>query len=82
VKEVNTRQNNLCRGFLGGRSSRAKHSMWRRGGESRLNATFKLLQTLTSCTGSPAYAAERDGDIRYSPADISAAQQHLGYEPK
>ncbi len=47
-----------------------------------LNETFKLLQTLTSYAGSPIYAAERGGDIKHSLADISAAEQHLGYKPK
>jgi len=47
-----------------------------------LNETFKLLQPLTSYSGSPAYAAERGGDIKHSLADISLAEQHLGYTPK
>jgi UDP-glucose 4-epimerase len=47
-----------------------------------LNETFKLLQGLTSYAGSPIYDAERGGDIKHSLADISAAQQHLGYQPK
>jgi UDP-glucose 4-epimerase len=47
-----------------------------------LNETFKLLQQLTSYSGSPIHAAERGGDIKHSLADISAAEQHLGYKPK
>lgn len=47
-----------------------------------LNETFKLLQTLTSYTGSPIYGAERGGDIKHSLADISAAEKNLGYKPK
>jgi nucleoside-diphosphate-sugar epimerase len=47
-----------------------------------LNETFKLLQQLTSYTGSPIFTAERGGDIKHSLADISAAAQHLGYKPK
>src|SRR5216683_2181583 len=47
-----------------------------------LNETFRLLQGLTSYSGSPVYAAERGGDIKHSLADISAAEQHLGYKPK
>jgi nucleoside-diphosphate-sugar epimerase len=47
-----------------------------------LNETFKLLQGLTSYSGSPIYAAERGGDIKHSLADISAAEQHLNYKPK
>ena len=47
-----------------------------------LNQTFKLLQKLTSYSGSPIYAAERGGDIKHSLADISSAEEHLGYKPK
>jgi len=47
-----------------------------------LNETFKLLQGLTSYSGSPIYAAERGGDIKHSLADISAAEKHLGYKTK
>src|SRR6202161_4049615 len=46
-----------------------------------LNETFKLLQKLTSYSGSPAYSAERGGDIKHSLADISLAAQHLAYKP-
>ena len=47
-----------------------------------LNETFQLLQGLTSFSGSPIYAAERRGDIKHSLADISSAEEHLGYKPK
>jgi nucleoside-diphosphate-sugar epimerase len=47
-----------------------------------LNQTFKLLQTLTSYSGSPIYGEERGGDIKHSLADISAAEEHLGYKTK
>ncbi len=47
-----------------------------------LNETFKLLQGLTSYSGSPIYASERGGDIKHSLADISLAEAHLGYKPK
>jgi nucleoside-diphosphate-sugar epimerase len=47
-----------------------------------LNETFKLLQALTSYSGSPIYGAERGGDIKHSLADISAAEKLLGYKPK
>jgi UDP-glucose 4-epimerase len=47
-----------------------------------LNQTFKLLQELTSYSGSPVYATERGGDIKHSLADISSAEQCLGYKPK
>jgi UDP-glucose 4-epimerase len=47
-----------------------------------LNETFKLLQPLTSYSGTAIHAAERGGDIKHSLADISAAEQNLGYQPK
>ena len=47
-----------------------------------LNETFQLLQKLTSYSGSPIHGAERGGDIKHSLADISSAEQHLGYQPK
>ena len=46
-----------------------------------LNETFKLLQTLTSYNGSALHGAERGGDIKHSLADISQAEQCLGYKP-
>jgi UDP-glucose 4-epimerase len=47
-----------------------------------LNETFKLLQGLTSYSGTPIYEEERGGDIKHSLADISSAEKHLGYKPK
>ncbi len=47
-----------------------------------LNETFKLLQNLTSYSGSPIYGKERGGDIKHSLADISSAEKNLGYKPK
>jgi UDP-glucose 4-epimerase len=52
------------------------------GQRSTLNETFKLLQKLTSYSGSPVYGAERGGDIKHSLADISSAEKLLGYKPK
>jgi UDP-glucose 4-epimerase len=46
-----------------------------------LNETFELLQNLTSYNGSPLHGAERSGDIKHSLADISQAEQCLGYKP-
>jgi UDP-glucose 4-epimerase len=46
-----------------------------------LNHAFRLLQDLTCYSGPPAYAAEREGDIKHSLADISKAQTALGYKP-
>src|ERR1700690_1637908 len=47
------------------------------GRQVTLNETFKLLQGLTSYSGSPIYGAERGGDIKHSLADISFAEEHL-----
>ncbi len=47
-----------------------------------LNETFKALQSLTSFSGQPKYGPERGGDIKHSLADISKAEDGLGYKPK
>src|SRR5260370_3459223 len=47
-----------------------------------LNEQFKLLQGLTSYSGTPIYVEERGGDIKHSLADISLVEKHLGYKPK
>jgi UDP-glucose 4-epimerase len=47
-----------------------------------LTETFKLLQPLTSYSGSPIYGKERRGDIKHSLADISLAEKYLGYKPR
>lgn len=47
-----------------------------------LNQTFALLKPLTGYTGDLEYAPERKGDIKHSLADITRAQDKLGYEPK
>jgi len=46
-----------------------------------LNQTFAILKELTGYSGNLAYAAEREGDIRHSLADISRAETHLGFKP-
>lgn|SRR5579871_875645 len=46
-----------------------------------LNQTVELLRPLTGYSGKVEYAPERAGDIKHSLADISRAQQKLGYEP-
>jgi nucleoside-diphosphate-sugar epimerase len=46
-----------------------------------LNETFKLLQGLTSYSGSAKYGSERGGDIKHSLADITKAASALGYKP-
>ncbi len=45
-----------------------------------LNETFEALKDLTGYKGAAKYAAERSGDIKHSLADITRAQQHLGYK--
>jgi len=47
-----------------------------------LNQTFEILKRLTGYSGSLKYAAERDGDIKHSLADISRAERQLGYKPR
>ncbi len=46
-----------------------------------LNQTFELLKELTGYRGEAAYAAARAGDIKDSLADISLAEELLGYAP-
>jgi len=46
-----------------------------------LNQTYALLQKLTGFDRPPRYGSERAGDIKHSLADISLAQQNLGYRP-
>ncbi len=47
-----------------------------------LNETFAILKRLTGYSGSLKYAAEREGDIKHSLADISRAERQLGYKPR
>jgi UDP-glucose 4-epimerase len=47
-----------------------------------LNETCKLLAKLTDYPGEPKYGPEREGDIQHSLADITRAEQALGYKPK
>lgn len=51
------------------------------GSRITLKQTFEILCELTGFRGEPLYAAERAGDIRHSLADITRAQQLLGYSP-
>jgi UDP-glucose 4-epimerase len=46
-----------------------------------LNQTVSLLQKLTGYSGNVRYAAEREGDIKHSLADVTRAQEALGYRP-
>src|SRR5271170_3607921 len=45
-----------------------------------LNETFRVLKELTGYSGEVKYEAERAGDVKHSLADLSLAQQHLGYK--
>ncbi|MGH9615952.1 MAG: SDR family oxidoreductase [Acidobacteriaceae bacterium] len=47
-----------------------------------LNQTYKLMADLTDYKNPPQYGPTREGDIRHSYADISAAQEAFGYDPK
>ena len=46
-----------------------------------LNETFQALKKLTGYTGTVKYGPERGGDVKHSLADITLAQEHLGYKP-
>ena len=46
-----------------------------------LNETYRKLATLLDYPRGPHYGAEREGDVRDSLADISAAREALGYVP-
>lgn len=47
-----------------------------------LKETFRILRDLTGYHGEPAYAAPRAGDIHDSLADITLAQELIGYTPQ
>jgi UDP-N-acetylglucosamine/UDP-N-acetyl-alpha-D-glucosaminouronate 4-epimerase len=51
------------------------------GARISLNRTLELLRNLSGKPLQAKYEAARDGDIRDSQADISAAEEALGYEP-
>ena len=46
-----------------------------------LNKTFEVLKGMTGYAGSAHHGPERAGDIKHSLADISLAEQLLGYKP-
>lgn len=50
------------------------------GARTTLNQTFEALRHLTGYAGNVKFAPERGGDIKHSLADISQAQQQLGYK--
>ena len=47
-----------------------------------LNETFRVLAQLLNFSKPPIYTRERAGDVQNSLADISAAREAFGYEPK
>jgi nucleoside-diphosphate-sugar epimerase len=47
-----------------------------------LNKTYNILAELTGFAKPPIYGPERTGDIQNSLADISAAREAFGYEPR
>jgi UDP-glucose 4-epimerase len=47
-----------------------------------LKETFEILKRITGYKGEAKYAAERQGDVKHSLADISRAQKALAYSPK
>jgi len=47
-----------------------------------LNETYGVLATLLGFVHPPIYGPEREGDVRDSLADISAAEEALGYVPR
>jgi nucleoside-diphosphate-sugar epimerase len=47
-----------------------------------LNQVVEVLRGITGYDGPVAYAVERTGDIKHSLADISLAQELLGYRPR
>jgi nucleoside-diphosphate-sugar epimerase len=52
------------------------------GRRTDLYQTFQILQRLIGYSGEVMYGPERAGDIKHSLADISRAEQYLGYKPK
>jgi UDP-glucose 4-epimerase len=47
-----------------------------------LNETFRVLKQLIEYMGEAKYGPERAGDVKHSLADMSRAEQHLGYKPR
>lgn len=52
------------------------------GGQISLNELIEMLQEITGNAIEPHYDPPRAGDIKHSRADISKAQQQMGYEPR
>ena len=52
-----------------------------RGGRTSINALYGMLQKITGVMVSAQHGDERAGDIRHSQADVTLAQQLLGFVP-
>src|SRR5215469_531968 len=52
------------------------------GTRADLNETFEILKKLTGFSGTVKYGPDREGDVKHSLADISSAENHLGYKPQ
>jgi UDP-glucose 4-epimerase len=52
------------------------------GGQISLNELIAKINEILGTSIQPEYGPEREGDIKHSFADISKAQETLGYEPK
>ena len=52
------------------------------GRRTDLYQTFQILKRLIGYCGDVKYGPERAGDVKHSLADISRAEQYLGYRPK
>jgi nucleoside-diphosphate-sugar epimerase len=52
------------------------------GGRYSLNHIWALLQKIEGVSLSPRYAPEREGDVRDSQADTTAARRDLGHDPQ
>jgi UDP-glucose 4-epimerase len=52
------------------------------GRRTDLYQTFRILQRLIGHSSDVKYGPERAGDVKHSLADISRAEQYLGYKPK
>ncbi len=52
------------------------------GRRTDLYQTFRILQRLIGHSSAVKYGPERAGDVKHSLADISRAEQYLGYKPK
>ncbi len=52
------------------------------GRQSDLLQTFQILKKITGYQGDVKFGPERPGDVKHSLADISLAEQCLGYKPK